>query len=221
MAKQEVRIMGEVQLMLPKFMEIRHRMHEPYKGYRAETAVQLWEDYVQTIPTAPEVPQTNLFDACYYGQLSVVLDMLEKKADANQCGGSFSTPCLVIAAQNGHVDVVHALLCNGADIHKPREGGATALHWAMQAGHLEIVQMLLAHKANVHAPNTDGATPLHVAVMFCGFTDVVQALLDHNAAVSAPLSDACAEYPGCTPLAIAVERGLTDVAQLLREHTAL
>ena len=49
---------------------------------------------------------------------------------------------LMAAAQNGHNEVVKALLANGADVNAKTKNGVTALMMAILRGHSEIVKML-------------------------------------------------------------------------------
>jgi ankyrin repeat protein len=55
-------------------------------------------------------------------------------------------PCdeneLYIAAQNGQVAIVRALIESGADVNKATEDGVTLLAIAVQEGHTAIVQIL-------------------------------------------------------------------------------
>ena len=53
------------------------------------------------------------------------------------------TTALMLAAQDGHVEIVRLLLESGADKHLAMNDGRTALIVAPQRGHLEIVELLL------------------------------------------------------------------------------
>ena len=55
---------------------------------------------------------------------------------------SGATP-LYVAAQNGHLDIVKALLEAGADRNQAMNSGATPLFIAAEKGHLDVVEMLL------------------------------------------------------------------------------
>lgn len=48
----------------------------------------------------------------------------------------------MVAADEGHTDIVHALLANGADVNAKAYDGNTALMLAKQNGHKEIVRIL-------------------------------------------------------------------------------
>ena len=66
----------------------------------------------------------------------------------------------MMASQQGHLDVVQALLAKGADVNAKDNDGATALMLASQNGHLDVVQALLAKGADVNAKANDGVTAL-------------------------------------------------------------
>ena len=56
----------------------------------------------------------------------------------------------MIASENGHLDVVRALLNKGADVSTERDDGATALAIASQRGHADVVQVLRDNAAEVN-----------------------------------------------------------------------
>jgi serine/threonine-protein phosphatase 6 regulatory ankyrin repeat subunit B len=61
------------------------------------------------------------------------------------------------------VDVVRALLKQGANVDATDYGGWTALMWASQEGHAEVIQVLLSSGANVKIRGDDGKTAMLVA----------------------------------------------------------
>jgi ankyrin repeat protein len=86
---------------------------------------------------------------------------------------------LILAAQEGHIDVVKALLANGADINAQNSDGDTALIFAVRGGHIDVVKALLDKGADINAKNSDGDTALILAVRG-GHVDVVNALLAYK-----------------------------------------
>ena len=84
---------------------------------------------------------------------------------------------LLLAANEGHLDIVKALLSADADKETLTPDGWTPLSLAANAGHLDIVKALLDAGANKEAPGPGGWTPLSLAVNK-GHLDIVKALLD-------------------------------------------
>jgi ankyrin repeat protein len=70
------------------------------------------------------------------------------------------------AAQEGHLDVVNALIAAGANVNTATtDDGQTATYVAAETGELEVLRALLAVKADHAAARTDnGTTPLTIAV---------------------------------------------------------
>ncbi|KAJ1468960.1 ankyrin repeat-containing domain protein, partial [Baffinella frigidus] len=92
---------------------------------------------------------------------------------------------LSVAAQEGHLEVVQALVDAGADKNAPNQDGCTPLLVAAEKGHLEVVQALVDAGADKNAPEKGGWTPLSVAATN-GHLEVVQALVDAGADKEAP-----------------------------------
>jgi uncharacterized protein len=80
-------------------------------------------------------------------------------------GGSYL--CLHLASQNGHLEVVKALVKEGGEalLNKTCANGASCLHVASQNGHLEVVRELVkaGGEALLHKTMPDGASCLHPA----------------------------------------------------------
>jgi ankyrin repeat protein len=82
--------------------------------------------------------------AAAYGQTGAVRLLLDNEANVNK--GTFirGTP-LIVAAGNGHEEVVKILLDRGADVCFKADGG-TAKEFAQKQGHNEIAEILNAAK---------------------------------------------------------------------------
>jgi uncharacterized protein len=139
-------------------------------------------------------PGEDLIAAAARGDGAAVQALLDQGIAVDSMN-ALGTTALMTASLYGHLDVVQALLANGADVNaKSKLVSATALMAASRAGHLNVVQLLLAKGADVNAkangvnakPNA-GETALILASR-AGHLDVVQALLDKGADVAAKLN---------------------------------
>ncbi|MEO0705355.1 MAG: ankyrin repeat domain-containing protein [Cyanobacteria bacterium J06649_5] len=108
------------------------------------------------------------------------------KAGANVNRGYDRLP-LHVAAEYGHFDVVHMLLCAGAYLEASEESGYTALMCAAAAGQLLLVQALVDCGANVHA-NYYGKTPLMLAARY-GHDEVYQFLYAYTRSPGTLMTD--------------------------------
>jgi ankyrin repeat protein len=73
--------------------------------------------------------------------------------------GIFGTTLLMFACEKGNLEVVQALLTNGADMEAKDIVGTTVLMKACEGGHLEVVQALLAKDADLEAKETSLGAP--------------------------------------------------------------
>ena len=89
--------------------------------------------------------------------------LLDNGADVKQARKDGTTP-LIVAAEQGHGEIVALLLDKGADVKQSTtDNGATALHVAALHGHREIVALLLKHGADKSAKATTGHRPVDLA----------------------------------------------------------
>src|ERR1700677_1038923 len=84
------------------------------------------------------------------GDPSVAQDLLVSGADLNVCDAAGRTP-LMIAANEGHNELVNSLLACGASGDALGKHNMTALHEAASNGHVAVVLALLHSGANVDA----------------------------------------------------------------------
>jgi len=107
------------------------------------------------------------------------------------------------AAQNGHKDMVELLIKHGAKVDITNSMGETPL---FEAATVEVTELLIAKGANVnHVSNISGWTPLHEAVN----RKVAEVLIARGANINTK------DKMNRTPLDMAVEHGIIDVAQFL------
>ena len=105
------------------------------------------------------------------------------------CGMRTGLPPLVQAAREGSVDLIPALIKQGADPNE-RSGvnGWTPIMHAIHKNQKGSVAALLDARADVNGRGADGSTPLMMAAGY-GYTDIVKLLLDRGAEAHAQTSD--------------------------------
>jgi len=96
----------------------------------------------------PSQLEEQLLRDAAQGNLAGVLEALENGA-AIDARDSWGSTALNEAAENGHPEVVKALLAAGADVHNRGGADKTPIMNAAFAGHVAIVQLLLKHGARV------------------------------------------------------------------------
>jgi ankyrin repeat protein len=105
--------------------------------------------------------------------------LLDKHPELLHMTNTYGSTPLVIAAQDGHDDVVALFLERGANAWLQNESGSSSIHRAAAAGHFKVIKLLVEHKKGVN-PNMkkkNGATALHMAA-FYGRAEVVKYLMD-------------------------------------------
>ena len=117
----------------------------------------------------------------------------------------------LVRMSHGDIDRVWELV----DLH-PGLAHATGAHgipvpfFAAMAGDRGIAELLRRHGASVNA-GEGGNMALHAAAAF-GRPRMAEWLIANGAKIDVP------SYNGQTPLALAIDRGHKDVAELLRQH---
>eukprot|EP00039_Didymoeca_costata_P029926 m.27083 g.27083 ORF g.27083 m.27083 type:complete len:706 (+) comp7859_c0_seq2:314-2431(+) len=214
---ERVKILGEVQIVLPKYAAVRHKMHEPYKAFRAETPEQLYNDYLNSGNSGAgaelQAESDNIYDACFRGQYKYVKKKLAEGADVDESGKGLEangspTP-LYVAAQRGYIDVVKVLLDAGATVNKgTTTEGITPLLIASYLGFVDVVKILLDAGAFVNQCRSNGGSPLCLASQR-GWADVASLLIEEGANINHAMND------GFTSLMIASKKGYLDVVKVL------
>lgn len=134
----------------------------------------------QTIVNKMFEQGTSLHYGAGYGQIAVVRELLQ--FGAIQVSRSDGATPLMIAAQEGHNEIVQALLetdKSGLDV-KEHSQGITALTLAVQEGHDSVVATLLGSGAKQLAKN-NGFTPLMIAAEK-GHNEIIGLLLSQSRA---------------------------------------
>lgn len=139
--------------------------------------------------------------------------VLQKKADFSR-GTMGAINALSIANPSDDAALIDHVLSQPVDTHaREHLWNRTFLHLAVIVGSLEHLQRVLAANPDLNATDSEGNTPLHLAV-FLPPRDrsaaVVQALLEKGADTT------IANNHGKTPLQMAEDQNLTNIADLLR-----
>lgn len=109
------------------------------------------------------------------GDALAVQRMVERGACV-EAAAEDGTTALMIAAGEGHLEVVRVLLNHNARVNAANEAGDTPLHCAVLQNQSEIAAFLLEKGAAVDSRNKTGVTPLMIAA-WSGFDGLVQMLL--------------------------------------------
>ena len=157
--------------------------------------------------------RTPLHLAVERGHLCTVQAMLAAKPDTNirykvACRG-YSV--LDLAAREGNVDILRALLQHGVDVNRLTDG-YTSLHVAALNNHVGAIDVLIEAGANMEVEDDDDCTPFLDAVLnHCH--EAALALFRHGANIEAR------DFRGETALQIAARQagreGVTAVVNLL------
>lgn len=119
------------------------------------------------------------------------------------------TDPLWVAAVQGNLRKVDALISAGAPVSTVNSAGATILHKAVEQGHVEIAQRLIRAGIHVDVRDAIGKTPLHYAARRGASSPIATALIHAGADVNARGDD------GRTPAMAAARRGLLEIFNLL------
>jgi ankyrin repeat protein len=162
---------------------------------------------------------THFQTAAAIGSDAAVRLYLEK--GALQTDDKSEVTALLLAAQEGHADVVKTLVAEGgADTERCDARGKTPLHWAACEAYPNVVKELIKLGAKVDSVDLQGQTPLHAAATaekekISLAVEVVEALLAGGANLRA------VDKNGKRPLDSAKEKGnlkLLDCLDRSRLH---
>jgi len=125
-------------------------------------------------------------------------------------GARFPDISIHAAAREGNIEAIKQHLAAGTDVNAKNDSENIPLYYATNFGHKEVAELLIAKGADVNAKADDGFTPLHRAALG-GHKEIAEILIAEGADVNA--KDA-----GTTPLDVAEEFNLSELASILRKH---
>eukprot|EP00928_Gymnodinium_smaydae_P003098 TRINITY_DN1110_c0_g2_i1.p1 TRINITY_DN1110_c0_g2~~TRINITY_DN1110_c0_g2_i1.p1 ORF type:complete len:517 (-),score=101.02 TRINITY_DN1110_c0_g2_i1:15-1565(-) len=135
-----------------------------------------------------QTPEGRLYKAAKEGDLEALDAACQEGARLDVPHPEFGSQPMVIAALHGHVQVVHYLLEEQAELEQRNKFGWTALLAASSRGELTLCGYLVARKADVRASDNLGRTALHNAVAR-GCESLALGLIDEGADVNAKTLD--------------------------------
>ena len=149
-----------------------------------------------------------LFLPSISGGVDTVKVLLRAGADVRATDNTGNT-CLMLAGANGHIETVRTLLCMPeVDLDHARDGGSTALHYAVHVTPTDVLQALLDAGADIEAKDAEGRSALLVASS-TGEEKSVKVLVEAGAEVRAT------DDEGNTCLILAAYFGYTDIVRYL------
>lgn len=138
------------------------------------------------------------------------LQAVDVQRELNRQSSIGWTP-LLIACNEGHMDVVNNMLANHARVDVFDIEGRSALHLAAEHGNIQVCDALLTNKAFINSKSRVGRTALHYAALN-GYKDLVKFLIrDHNAVLD------ILTLRKQTPLHLASQNGQLETCMLLLE----
>ncbi|KAG8010549.1 KN motif and ankyrin repeat domain-containing protein 1 [Nibea albiflora] len=108
-----------------------------------------------------------------------VVEQLFTKGDVNARASQAGQTALMLAVSHGRMDMVQALLAQGAEVNLQDDEGSTALMCASEHGHADIVKLLLAQPdCDATLTDSDESTALSIALE-AGHNDIAVLLYAH------------------------------------------
>ena len=123
------------------------------------------------------ISDQQFLDICREGYTQGVIEAINSGANVN-AKDKYGYTALMLAAENGHIEIVNTLIKAGTDI---KNDGRRALRLAASKGHTEIVNALINAGADV---KNDGASAL-IGATENGHTEIVNALIEAGADLNA------------------------------------
>ncbi|KAK3563407.1 hypothetical protein QTP86_026229, partial [Hemibagrus guttatus] len=154
----------------------------------------------------------SIFSYVEEENLPAVKAYLDKHRDVDSRSDNGQTP-LMLAAEQGSVEIVQELIRRGANVNLDDVDCWTALISASKEGHVEVVQELLANNANLEHRDMGGWTALMWGA-YKGRVEVARLLLEKGAN-----PNITGQY-GVYPIIWAAGRGHAEIVRLLLQHGA-
>eukprot|EP00428_Durinskia_dybowskii_P065195 CAMPEP_0170373308 /NCGR_PEP_ID=MMETSP0117_2-20130122/10003_1 /TAXON_ID=400756 /ORGANISM="Durinskia baltica, Strain CSIRO CS-38" /LENGTH=280 /DNA_ID=CAMNT_0010628197 /DNA_START=100 /DNA_END=942 /DNA_ORIENTATION=+ len=122
----------------------------------------------------------QMLKAAENGDTETVINYITKTGVPLTVKNNYGVSAIIFAANNGHRDLVKALVEVGANIEDRSNNWKTPLNWAAHWGHYDCVEYLVGAGANISTFDSKGMTPL-MSATYNGNARIVQFLLDKGA----------------------------------------
>jgi ankyrin repeat protein len=166
---------------------------------------------VVLVGCGPSVPDIDIHDAAYDGNIEAVKQHLAAGTDVDKKGSTLGSTALHQAARKGHKEIAKLLIINDAYVNAKDNYGLTSLHWAARVGCKETAELLIEKGSDFNAKDDYGSTSLHNAAG-TGHKEIAELLLANGADVNAK------DNKDETPLNMAYISDQTEIADLLSKH---
>ena len=141
--------------------------------------------------------RTALYESVRNASVDITRRLLERGADPNKKFAmqdrsrdrSIAETVLMLAAEQGQLEILKLLLKSGADPNVSNAFGQTALHIAAGSGAVDMVRLLLDAGADPEVTRSETSTPLDIAVDK-GNTSIIDLLLAAGATMHTHSDDA-------------------------------
>ncbi len=159
----------------------------------------------------------NLLEAAEKGDLKQVKKCFKsffrkKTVNINIIDNNNNSP-LILAAKNGHTEIVKILIEHKANVNTQNISHTTPLMSAVTFGDYETTKILLEHSAQTELTDYQNNTALHIAAAH-NRTDILRLLLEHHANINA-----IGEH-NYTPLIKAIECNRIENVEILAKNGA-
>lgn len=206
-----------VELLLAKGAKINHRHNAcalpiaSRMGYLGVIKILLRHN--ADINQEDKSSATALFHACAENDEEIAKFLIQNNANVNHAAMFINgkTP-LIVAAEQGHENIVALLINAKADHHKTTHLGMSALMFTSQNGHLRTVNILASHNDQINQSDFKNRTALFFAVNK-GHNNVVSSLVEKKA------NPNFRDSGGSSPLSMAKERNNAELVKLLSKST--
>lgn len=156
-----------------------------------------------------------VFAAAYRNDLNAIQQGKFTLRDLNQKypdGACQGWAPIIIAAAEGHAEMVKLLIAKGVDVNAVNAYGRTALMFASKYGFLEIVRALLNAGADPNIRPKEGP-PAIIAAGYDGRAKEIWELLLHGAKIASSDCKTQADIDSCARIAIAISVFQSDFAR--------